>query len=119
MGNPGKVIIPTQVVQSSFKKVFMEDLAVLGMFILLVAICAMTWSSASTVEMIDGPAKNQTQICGTNKVNESYGKWFGEAFFPLAALWSFMYMKCSCCANKVSVTKEEMAKKFPDEYGHL
>jgi len=108
--NPGKVIIPTEVVQESFKKVFLEDLLVLVMFVALVGVLILAFMDPST---IDGPTADGACEVGPKPRSGA------EAFFVIAALWSCMYMKCSCCANKVSVTKGEMAKKFPEKYGHL
>merc|ERR1740116_305990 len=95
--NPGKVIIPTQVVQDAFKTVFLEDLAVLAMFIGLLAIFCLSWSPS----ILDSGAN----VCEKSDATKDCGM----AFFCIGALWSFMYMKCSCCANKVSLTKEEYA----------
>lgn len=110
--NPGKVIIPVETVQASFRNVFMEDFVVLFMFVALLGVFILSFMDPVTV---DGKRGEGSKVCLVGEKS----KKCAEAYFVIAALWSFMYMKCSCCANKVSVTKEEMAQKFPDQYGHL
>merc|ERR1712039_402738 len=93
----GKIIIPTKVVQDSFRKVFLENLAVLAMFFLLIGMLVLSYMGPESVDA-------QTGQCTVNGTTKSCG----YVFFFLPAVWSFMYLQCSCCANKVSIAKEEM-----------
>lgn len=103
----GKIIIPTKVVQESFRKVFMENLAVLGMFVLLIGMMALSYMGPETV---DDPGEG-CRVSGNTK-NCCY------SFFLLPAVWSFMYFKCSCCANKVTISKEEM-QSYDEAYRYV
>merc|ERR1712157_197215 len=93
----GKIIIPTKVVQDSFRKVFMEDLAVLGMFILLIGMMVLSHKGPAAVD-------DPTEGCSVSDSTKNCG----HLFFLLPAVWSLMYLKCNCCANKVTISKEEM-----------
>jgi len=97
--NPGKIIIPTKVVQGAFSKVFLENLAVLAMFLLLIGMAVLSFMGPASVDKgIDTPCS----VTGSTQT-------VGYAFFVLPAVWSFLYMKCNCCANKVTLSKEEMS----------
>merc|ERR1712242_200567 len=103
----GKIIIPTKVVQESFRKVFMENLAVLGMFVLLIGMMALSYMGPDSV---DAPGEGCTVSGNTKNC--------GYLFFLLPAVWSFMYLKCSCCANKVTIAKEEM-QSYDEGYRYV
>merc|ERR1712045_690423 len=103
----GKIIIPTKVVQESFRKVFMENLAVLGMFVLLIGMMALSYMGPETV---DDPGEG----CRVSHITRNCG----YPFFLLPAVWSFMYLKCSCCANKVTISKEEM-QSYDEGYQYV
>lgn len=96
--NPGKIIVPTKVVQDAFRTVFMEDLVVLLMFFALLGMFALSWQGPSVVDT-DG----STPLCN---VERSTAKDCGLLFFWIAFLYSFMYMWCPCCANKVTIKKD-------------
>merc|ERR1712039_139178 len=95
--NEGKIIIPTKVVQDSFRKVFLENLAVLAMFFLLIGMLVLSYMGPESVDA-------KTNACTVNSAT----KTCGYTFFFLPAVWSFMYLQCSCCANKVTIDKAEM-----------
>lgn len=95
VGYSGKIIIPRTVVQSSFKKVFMEDFGVLFMFLLLLGIFFVSWQGHHYVET-RGPSS-----CSISVMTE----YCGFLFFWIGFLWSGMYMCCSCCSSKVSIAK--------------
>merc|ERR1719189_3227083 len=59
--NPGKVIIPTEVVQNSFKRVFMEDFIVLAMFFVLVAIFVLSFVDPSDIDKESGRRLRDTK----------------------------------------------------------
>jgi len=95
---PGKIIVPKEVVQASFKQVFMEDFGVLAMFVGLLAICFLSWNGP---QWIDGaPPKCRGQV-------KEGTKDMGYTFFWVAAVWCFFYMCCGCCANKVTIEKDD------------
>lgn len=103
----GKIIIPTRVVQESFRKVFMENLAVLGMFLLLIGMMALSYTGP---EAVDDPGEGCRVSVSTRNC--------GYPFFLLPAVWSFMYLKCNCCANKVTISKEEM-QSYDEGYQYV
>jgi len=94
---PGKRIVPAEVVQASFRKVFMEDLGVLLMFFLMLGMCFVT---AKGPELTDPKTPCKVQE-GTRES--------GYLFFVLAFLFSFTYLCCKCCSNKVAIPEEEPA----------
>lgn len=93
----GKRIVPAKVVQDSFKKVFCEDLVVLVMFFALVGMAVLAAMGAQT---LDGEAKGS--VCVVKDGTKSCGYYF----LIVASLWSFAYMCCSCCSNKVTLAEE-------------
>jgi len=93
----GKRIVPKEVVQNAFKDVFMNDFVVLGMFVLL---CAMSVISFLGPATLDGEPKD-----GTCVVTEDTAT-LGYLFFGVAFIWSFAYLCCSCCSNKVTLANE-------------
>lgn len=95
---PGKRIVPAEVVQNSFRKVFMEDLGVLLMFFLMIGMCFVTFKGP---KLIDDPET----LC---KVQEGTRE-SGYLFFVLAFLFSSTYLCCKCCSNKVAIPEEEPA----------
>lgn len=110
--NPGKIIIPTKVVQDSFKKVFMEDLGVLLMFFALLGMCALSWMGPKTVD--ESADSSSSKPCRVDETTKS----MGYLFFWFGAGYAVTYMKCGCCANKVTVDKDEMRQYCP-EYGQV
>jgi len=95
----GKIIIPKEIVQKSFKAVFCEDFGVLGMFILLLGMFFLSWI---------GQDKVDTEEPRCDIGSAQYG---GYAFFWFAALYSYCYMCCGCCANKVMIAKDDPAEE--------
>ena len=94
----GKRIVPAKIVQDSFKKVFCEDLVVLVMFFALVGMAVLAGMGPKT---LDGP-DSEAGVC---KVEDGT-KTCGYYFLIVASLWSFAYMCCSCCSNKVTLAEE-------------
>lgn len=116
--NPGKFIIPTEVVQASFRYVFEQNFAVLAMFFLLIGMCVLSYMGPGAVD--SSFPEDCSQATGGNttrrlaaactprcKVN-SGTQQAGYFFFGLPFVWTVLYLKCKCCANKVSISKEEM-----------
>lgn len=95
---PGKRIVPAEVVQASFRKVFMEDLGVLLMFFLMIGMCFVTFKGP---KLTDDPETLCTVQEGTRES--------GYLFFVLAFLFSTTYLCCKCCSNKVAIPEEEPA----------
>merc|ERR1719162_541510 len=81
--NPGKIIVPTKVVQNAFKKVFMEDLIVLLMFFGLMGMCLLSWMGPATLD-------SGRNACNVSAGSASCGYWF----FWVPAIYTFLYMKC-------------------------
>jgi hypothetical protein len=98
--NPGKIIVPASVVQSSFKKVFLEDFGVLLMFFLLLGVFFLSWQGQSYLDDIGGGSGNTCQASNLTRL-------CGYLFFWFAFLYTVAYMKCRCCANKVTIEKAE------------
>jgi len=104
--DPGKIIVPKGVVQEAFQKVFLEDLFVLGMFFLLIAVAALAWMGQEAVDTAEPKCdvSPSTASCGTY-------------FFGLAFTFAFMYRCCSCCSSKVTIAKpahdEEIYEEVP------
>jgi len=94
--NPGTFIVPSDLVQESFRKVFMEDLLVLLMFF---ALLGMFGLSAAGPQYVDG--------FGDDVCDSTAAKGCGYLFFWIATFFSLAYMKCSCCSSKVVVKKDE------------
>lgn len=106
----GKIIVPKEVVQSSFKRVFLEDLGVLFMFFLLLGMNFLTFKGK---DVLDGDpnactVSNDTMCANACTVSNDT-KNMGYSFFWVAALWCFTYYCCSCCSNKVTLAKENMS----------
>lgn len=99
---PGKRIVPAEVVQASFRKVFMEDLGVLLMFFLMIGMCVVT----AKPELIEpkGTANDPVELCEYEDARST-----GYLFFILAFLFSFTYLCCKCCSNKVAIPEEDPA----------
>jgi len=92
-GQGCKVRVPVQEVQHAFREVFMKNLVVLFMFFALLGMFLLTWMGPDSVDF--------GRMC---RISEPT-KWCGYAFFCVAFLYSFAYLKCSCCASSVTVTK--------------
>merc|ERR1712083_1125729 len=62
----GKIIIPTKVVQDSFRKVFLENLAVLAMFFLLIGMLVLSYMGPESVDAKTGQCtvNGTTRTCG-------------------------------------------------------
>lgn len=93
---PGKRIVPAEVVQASFRKVFMEDLGVLLMFFLMIGMCVVTAKP--------GLIEPKEDLCEYEDARSS-----GYLFFALAFLFSSTYLCCKCCSNKVAIPEEDPA----------
>lgn len=105
--NPGKVIIPTKVVQGAFKKVFLEDIGVLVMFFALLGMFALSWMGPKTVD--ESADSTSDKRCSVKELTKD----MGYIFFWFGAIYSVAYMKCGCCANKVTINKDEMQDYEP------
>jgi len=90
----GRILVPKDVVQSSFRKVFMEDFGVLFMFFLLLGIFGISFRGHELIDTLEPKCEisGLTANCGF-------------LFFWVAFLWSMMYMCCTCCSNKVTIAK--------------
>jgi hypothetical protein len=104
--DPGKIIVPKEVVQQSFQKVFLEDLVVLAMFFLLIAVAVLSWKGQDFVDTADKKCEvsDTTMNCGIS-------------FFFLAFCFAFAYRCCSCCSNKVSIAKPTHEDELYDAPG--
>lgn len=77
----GKQLVPKDVVQGAFKKVFMEDFIVLGFFLATIVIFVMSMNGDNTA---------------------------GLLFFWVALIYSFAWYQCECCAGTVRVDNSEL-----------
>jgi len=91
--NPGKIIVPKNVTQEAFKKVFLEDFVVLIMFIALIAMFVLSWKGQKWVD-------TAKPVCTVG--NAEYA---GYAYFWISFLYSFTYYCCACCSSSVTIKK--------------
>merc|ERR1712150_239176 len=98
----GNRIVPQKVVQDCFKRVFYEDLVVLAMFFALVGMAVLAGVGPSA---LDGEAPGKDPKAPICEVEDGTKKG-GYYFLVVAFLWSFAYMCCSCCSNKVTLQEE-------------
>lgn len=91
--NPGKWIVTADTVKASFNEVFMKRLSVLFMFFLLLGTAALPLIPSVHPPDAWKPSKRTEML--------------GASFFILGAIWSCLYLRCSCCAKQVTVTKPE------------
>lgn len=91
---PGKIIIPSNVTQDAFKKVFMEDFVVLFMSIALIAMFVLSWKGQDKVDTAEV------------KCDVGNAEYCGYAFFCVGFLYSIAYYCCKCCAASVTIKKD-------------
>lgn len=103
--DPGRIIVPKEVVQASFKKVFQEDFGVLIMFFLLLGMFFLSWKGQDLVDTTEPK-------CDVGDITAECG----FLFFWLAFLWTFMYACCACCSNKVSIAKPKEDEQLEGGY---
>jgi len=84
----GKMRVPRETVQAAFKKVFLEDLVVLGFFLALLGMVAYSFQSGTS---------------------------WGSGFFGVAFIYAFSWYCCKCCAGTVQVEKDEGYSEVPPE----
>lgn len=92
---PGKIIVPKEVTQNAFKKVFMEDFAVLFMFLALIGMFVVSWKGQNWVDKAEP------------RCDVGLAQYCGYAYFWISVLYSCAYYCCSCCSASVTIKKEE------------
>jgi len=96
----GKIIVPKNVTQQAFKKVFMEDFVVLFMFVALIGMFVLSWKGQAWVD-------TQQPVC---KVGNA--EYCGYAYFGIPVMFCFAYYCCACCSASVTMKKPESEDGF-------
>jgi len=91
---PGKYSVPKDIVQGAFRKVFMEDFVVLGMFILLICLFILSWKGQQFVDRTEP------------RCLVGFAEYCGYAFFWIAFAFASTYYCCRCCSGSVVIKKD-------------
>jgi hypothetical protein len=87
------VNVDKAVVQAAFKKVFLEDLFVLFIFVVLCGNTGLSYACTAP---------------GCEYPPSAYAIALPQASLISCAVYTFFYYCCACCANKVVIEKEEV-----------
>lgn len=99
---PGKIIVPKEITQEAFKKVFMEDFVVLFMFIALIGMFVLSWKGQDKVDTSE------------SRCDVGNAQYCGYAYFWVAFVYSFAYYCCQCCSASVTMKKPERDEEALD-----
>lgn len=86
--------VPMQLIQESFKQVFLHDIGVCFYFFILV--CSFVWSLLGSKWIQTGMFCNPGNWPG-------HAAWLGMCFFWVAFVYSIFWYNCSCCAKSMDV----------------
>jgi len=94
--NPGKWIVPRELVQEAFKRTFMEDFGVLVYFFLLLGALGLCVQGNTWME--------SSKFCSLKE--EGWIPFVGEFFFGVAVVYTLLWYCCPCCSKSISIEKD-------------